>query len=396
MMFYGGTIPPEGSFTIHFDTYQNVPVWNEPSADFVAVYRFVRPPGRRCGPLTAITCRDQDNVYDNRLCSRVQNPSAPIPFKDTPLNIRISLLGPGLLTPGSTNNVPDPSRQSRLRVNYWSEGESEPAIPLLECGIDTGSIFKTSTLGEQNRRVWVGAASLTGESANRHLIESASARYCDVQNAAPTSGLVQACTCNPNSTLSGTTCVANSTSSSGLSVGAIVGIAIGGVAALLLAAGLAWYFLRKKPAKPVAVDGLTDVESKAPVTVSSADKPVAAPPATVVFPTTTASALPTAATAYATPPTLLAAAGTAAAPKSEIPFNTAALSPSQGITPGTEMVCVMPYVPSQTDEMVLNRGDRIAVVEVFEDGWAVGENTTTRARGHFPLAAAIRADELGS
>jgi hypothetical protein len=39
MLFYGGASPPGGSWTVHFDTYRNGPIWNEPSDDFVAVYR---------------------------------------------------------------------------------------------------------------------------------------------------------------------------------------------------------------------------------------------------------------------------------------------------------------------------------------------------------------------
>lgn len=163
ILFYGGSPPAEGLFSIHFDTYQNVPVWNEPGSDFVAVYR------------------DQNNVFDSRLCSRVQSTPPAVPFKGAPFNIRISTLGPGLLTPGSTNNVPDPSKQSRLRVSFWNQGDSEPTIPLMECGIDLGDIFKQSSLGTDGRQVWVGVTSLTGESANRHLITTASIKCAFAQ-----------------------------------------------------------------------------------------------------------------------------------------------------------------------------------------------------------------------
>jgi hypothetical protein len=261
MLFYGGASPPGGSWTVHFDTYRNEPVWNEPGDDFVAVYRLVgmepslrgearellgrakqksllgrvkatdsslferserffwvelprgsslvashpmridwllffgRSPTPISSPnlasdlnlnlanaclyrssltLASLVFSDQNNVFDNRLCSRIQPTPAPVPFKNSPFQFRISILGPGLLGNGNTNNVQNPSVQSRLRVSFWNAGEEEPRIPLLECGVDLGEIFKQSSQGVEGRDVWVGVTSLTGESANRHLVSEAS------------------------------------------------------------------------------------------------------------------------------------------------------------------------------------------------------------------------------
>lgn len=57
----------------------------------------------------------------------------------------------------------------------------------------------------------------------------------------------------------------------------------------------------------------------------------------------------------------------------DVPYNPNPMIAGTGTIPtGTELVVVMPFVPTQDDELVLNRGDRIVVDTVFEDGWAVG------------------------
>ncbi|KAJ3233414.1 Sorbin and SH3 domain-containing protein 1 [Chytriomyces hyalinus] len=46
---------------------------------------------------------------------------------------------------------------------------------------------------------------------------------------------------------------------------------------------------------------------------------------------------------------------------------------------------IFAYYPSMADEIELHIGDRAAVVESYDDGWAFGVNMTTRAEGLFPL-----------
>jgi len=43
------------------------------------------------------------------------------------------------------------------------------------------------------------------------------------------------------------------------------------------------------------------------------------------------------------------------------------------------------YEPSMEDEMKININDRVLVKEIFNDGWAYGENKTTEACGIFPI-----------
>jgi hypothetical protein len=127
--------------------------------------------------LLSVRSSDQNVVFDNRLCSRDQPTAVAVAFKGSPgFQLRIIIVGPGLRTLGSTANVADPSRQAMLRVSVWVSGQKEPSVPLLECGVSLGEIFKMAAMGIEGRQVWVGVTSTTGGSVNRHLVREASVR----------------------------------------------------------------------------------------------------------------------------------------------------------------------------------------------------------------------------
>ena len=40
---------------------------------------------------------------------------------------------------------------------------------------------------------------------------------------------------------------------------------------------------------------------------------------------------------------------------------------------------------ARPDELTLNPGDVLEIIQTFQDGWALGKNTTTNLKGMFPL-----------
>jgi hypothetical protein len=123
-------------------------------------------------------------------------------------------------------------------------------------------------------------------------------------------------------------------------------------------------------------EGKASVSSTKPKPVTTFQAEPTPPPSytaplmTTATTTATASSLYTAPTNY--PTTTIAPPAPIPA---EIPYNGnpgIGLDTSGAIPPGTTMIVVMPFVPTQDDELVLNRGDRVVVESVFEDGWGVG------------------------
>jgi hypothetical protein len=68
--------------------------------------------------------------------------------------------------------------------------------------------------------------------------------------------------------------------------------------------------------------------------------------------------------------------------ESVISYNSSSLN---NFVTGNNGVVAREYYPEMPDEVVLNVGDRIEVLESYDDGWAMGENLTTGCRGVFPL-----------
>ncbi|KAI9004532.1 hypothetical protein DFJ74DRAFT_774458 [Hyaloraphidium curvatum] len=196
--------------------------------------------------------------------------------------------------------------------------------------------------------------------------------------------------------------------SSALSTGAIVGIAIGGAVGLLAIAGLLWYFLRPKPAEkavqmvPVTAQGASStVQQTRPASTAAVQQQPAAyvPPAQLAA---ASSAYPS--TAYPesvpfntiAPPIAAGAAvaagtGAALAPTPSARRRGAPASPESPTMEGRDYVAVRPYAPQLNDEMVLNKGDVVTVLKVFDDGWAMGRNAVSKVEGLVPLACLMAA-----
>jgi len=148
---------------------------------------------------------------------------------------------------------------------------------------------------------------------------------------------------NTNGTTSDTP---GSSSTAGLSTGATIGI---GFAVLvgLIALGFVIAFMRKKSdSNPVAKSSSNNAKKNE-----------------------TYSSPPPAMSNYSEPPSNFSSAAT-------LP------SPADGDT----MRVIYNYVPNLSDEIYLYVGDPIVVKVKFDDGWALGYNTTTKQEGSFPLA----------
>ncbi|KAK9768802.1 hypothetical protein K7432_000320 [Basidiobolus ranarum] len=52
----------------------------------------------------------------------------------------------------------------------------------------------------------------------------------------------------------------------------------------------------------------------------------------------------------------------------------------------SEYVCKFPYNPALSDELLLEVGDVITIMWIFNDGWGVGKNQTRGEEGAFPMA----------
>lgn len=185
------------------------------------------------------------------------------------------------------------------------------------------------------------------------------------------------------------------TSSPPLSTGAIVGIAIGGVAALALV-GAGGFLLARKRGQP------KDPEAT-PAVPAMASQPLPttyAPPTGGVYPyedfkikyVGTSGSPMTPATP--TSPALLLAPSVAIARSDstttgQISIMTAEPASHRDLT-GAECTAIRTFVPERDDELLINSGDGIRIFEAFEDGWARGLNHLTRQEGVFPLAAVVR------
>jgi hypothetical protein len=51
----------------------------------------------------------------------------------------------------------------------------------------------------------------------------------------------------------------------------------------------------------------------------------------------------------------------------------------------SEGIVTKSYYPNLSDEIALHVGDRIEILEVYDDGWALGDNVNTGIRGVFPM-----------
>jgi len=56
------------------------------------------------------------------------------------------------------------------------------------------------------------------------------------------------------------------------------------------------------------------------------------------------------------------------------------------IEPGTIHKTQFPFVPNMDDELKLNAGDAVEIIEVYDDGWSYGKNMTTNESGVFPIS----------
>ncbi|KAI9032012.1 regulator of chromosome condensation 1/beta-lactamase-inhibitor protein II [Hyaloraphidium curvatum] len=163
--------------------------------------------------------------------------------------------------------------------------------------------------------------------------------------------------------------------SSGLSGGAIAGIVIGCVAGLALLAGLAMFLARRRrragadPSKSIASSPAStlhpEMESAPVLRSKSSGSGAGSSSSAADCDTSTLSLAP------------------------ESPLSPAPPS----VNPGDLLVALMPFAPQNVDEVIVNRGDYLLVHEVFADGWASGENGTTKAKGLFPLAVAMKAED---
>jgi len=56
------------------------------------------------------------------------------------------------------------------------------------------------------------------------------------------------------------------------------------------------------------------------------------------------------------------------------------------IEPGTIHKAQFPFVPNMDDELKLNAGDAIEIIEVYDDGWSYGKNMINNEVGVFPIS----------
>lgn len=221
--------------------------------------------------------------------------------------------------------------------------------------------------------------------------------------------------------------------STGLSVGAIAGIAVGGFFLLLLAGLLGWFLLRRKKAKKgdedsekEKFDGIEEEKR-----VSFVPAPVAALSNGPVDDPTPSSPLTPSATSpdpfYAQLPTPIALSPLPTSPippPSPIPPVVPAtpilpvVAPIPPVRPqpnpvpaapvflalggkppatkhaiGSIFIATQPFTPSHPHEMVLKAGDEIWMEEVYHNGWARGVNRATGREGVFPGGFVARKEE---
>ena len=56
------------------------------------------------------------------------------------------------------------------------------------------------------------------------------------------------------------------------------------------------------------------------------------------------------------------------------------------IEPGTIHNAQFPFNPNMDDELRLNSGDAVEIIEVYDDGWSYGKNMATNEVGVFPIS----------
>ncbi|ORX86976.1 hypothetical protein BCR32DRAFT_289644 [Anaeromyces robustus] len=56
------------------------------------------------------------------------------------------------------------------------------------------------------------------------------------------------------------------------------------------------------------------------------------------------------------------------------------------IEPGTIHKTQFPFNPTMDDELRLNQGDAVEIIEVYDDGWSYGKNMATNELGVFPIS----------
>jgi hypothetical protein len=351
LSFYGGKAP---SLTVHFDSYPNVPVWNEPNANFVAVYR------------------DQNLVFSENLCSSVL-PAGTVWNDGTPWNVWMNQFN------------------KTFTVSY-SKQTNPPATPQLICNnVNVSDILKGSPAS------YTGFIGLTGEAYNRQLVSSYSSTTCvypgSVLNGTdcscpggsfyPTSSTYFSSSCYPPV----------AAESSGLGVGAIVGIVVGVLALLGLIAGLAVYFVRRNRKY-----GAVEVSGNYPVQAAKPEAPM------TQVKLMEETQVPVTRVAQMPATNLIVGQSVASdvtSVDSPIPFASQHLDYSDrsySVRPtvrtdseanrinGSTMTCIRTFVPELEDEIVVNKGDKVLVTTVFEDGWCVVENANSHAHGLVPLA----------
>ena len=57
----------------------------------------------------------------------------------------------------------------------------------------------------------------------------------------------------------------------------------------------------------------------------------------------------------------------------------------KGLIPPTRYYAISSFTPRQPDELAIEQGDEVIIVQTFDDGWAFGRNSRTRMVGVLPM-----------
>jgi hypothetical protein len=57
----------------------------------------------------------------------------------------------------------------------------------------------------------------------------------------------------------------------------------------------------------------------------------------------------------------------------------------KGLIPPTQYFAISSFTPRQPDELAIEQGDEVIIVQTFDDGWAFGRNSRTRMVGVLPM-----------
>jgi hypothetical protein len=245
--------------------------------------------------------------------------------------------------------------------------------------------------------VYIGFTAQTGTRGNRHTMKSFLLSHCGGPNAIINRD--GTCTCTSGNSFDATTGTCqkgsgDSSSSSGLSIGAIVGIVVGALAAIALVGGLIYYFNKKKAssdepevaASSVAKKSFTDpLEMASKATAASAV--VSAPSNHVDIPLNDQP--PPVYGGYANAQdmsfndptvTMAPAAYVASYPMAGATIAAAGAEAVAGAQTGQYTV-VRTFIPTNEDEIVLSEGNLVMVEDVFADG-LVFLRTSLRSFNH--------------